>query len=67
MNESRTDRNRRDGQNRRNEERGKLDEEFASTSNDDRARADEMPAKAPLPQGGKGTPSQAEGDEAGDE
>jgi hypothetical protein len=42
---------------------GKLDEEFASTSNDDhRATADDRKAKEPLPQGGKGTPPQAEGD-----
>ena len=42
---------------------GKLDEELASTSNDDRATANDRNPRGPAPQGGKGTPSQAEGDD----
>ena len=48
---------------------GKLDEEFASTSNDDRhpETAEDRGKDGPAPQGGKGTPSQAEGDRETDE
>jgi hypothetical protein len=45
----------------------KLDEEFASTSNDDRATANDENSKGTTPQGGKGTPSQAEGDDVGED
>ena len=49
---------------RENKHSGKLDEEFASTSNDDKhpVTPDERGQRGPAPQGGKGTPSQAEGD-----
>ena len=48
---------------------GKLDEEFASTSTDDRhpTVADDKGKGGPAPQGGKGTPSQAEGERESDE
>jgi hypothetical protein len=48
---------------------GKLDEQFASTSNDERhpETAEDRSKRGPAPQGGKGTPSQAEGDREGDE
>lgn len=54
---------------RKTKQSGKLDEEFASTSNDDRNRetANDANDKGPAPQGGKGTPSQAEGDRKADE
>ena len=39
------------------------EEEFASTSNDGRVTANDRQRGDPAPQGGKGTPSQAEGDE----
>jgi hypothetical protein len=48
---------------------GKLDEEFASTSNDDKhpQLADDRGQGGAAPQGGKGTSSQAEGErEKGD-
>jgi hypothetical protein len=52
------------GEPRKTKQQGKLDEEFASTSNDDRhpETADDRNDRAPSPQGGKGTPSQAEGE-----
>jgi hypothetical protein len=40
----------------------KREEEFASANDERRATGDDRDPKAPLPQGGKGTPSQAEGD-----
>ena len=41
------------------------EEEFASTSNDDRVARNDSTSN-PAPQGGKGTPSQAEGDRDAD-
>ena len=48
---------------------GRLDEELASTSNDDRhpQTAEDRGYRGPAPQGGKGTPSQAEGDRDNEE
>lgn len=42
------------------------DEDLASTSNDDRITANDENQYGPAPQGGKGTPSQAEGDRQDD-
>jgi hypothetical protein len=58
---------------RKTKHTGEYDEEFASTSNDEgtsersRSTADDRHSRRPAPQGGKGTPSQAEGDRDKDE
>jgi hypothetical protein len=46
---------------------GEYDEEFASTSNQDRATADDRASDTPEPQGGKGNPSKAEGEDPEEE
>jgi hypothetical protein len=47
---------------------GKRDEKVASTASDDHRAdsADDRSDQAPAPQGGKGTPSQAEGERKSD-
>ena len=54
---------------RKTKQSGKLEEEFASTSSDDKhpSVAEDRENNGPSPQGGKGTPSQAEGDDGAEE
>lgn len=53
-----------DGQDDRRDQQGdqSAEEDLASTSNDSTVTGNDRNPRGPAPQGGKGTPSQAEGD-----